>query len=84
MGGWQFRIDRQGQDFRRRSFGFRQVTFLISQILETLLQMQWMRVIDFAPHTRRGQVRAELVASSPRNADRILIPNVIATVNFDR
>src|ERR1700761_8872740 len=58
----KFGIDRQRDNFARRSLGFRKITFFVTQIGKCPLKMKRMRIVDFGGQTIFRQVSTEPVA----------------------
>src|SRR5687767_9675440 len=57
--------------FASGSFGFRQRSFLVSEIREARLEVQRQRIVDRVANLLRAQMRLELVA--PLDAQRVLV-----------
>src|SRR5215213_95837 len=73
----KLRITRQSERLIRCGLRLRKITFFISQILETLLQVKPNRIVDFAAYIVRLQVLHQRIAISG-NTNHVLVKNVTA------
>src|ERR1044071_1281412 len=74
----QLRINRQRERFFRCRFGLREVTLLVSEILETLLQVQRNRIVDLAADVVALQMLHQRITIS-RHTDHVLMKDMSPT-----
>src|SRR5262249_17214597 len=74
--------DREGENLARRALGFGHVARLVTEMPETLLEVERDRVVDAPADALLLEVCAERVALA--DADRVLVEDVAALRGADR
>src|SRR5215216_4854698 len=71
----QFRIDRQCESLASSAFRFRKLTFLVTEMEETLLPVKWNRIVNLCTHAVRLQMFHKSIAPF-RDANHVLMKDV--------